>query len=319
MSYPLIRACTEGSVLLPKYIYIQDKDGRYLRTDDSWGRFGFGEVGGQPDSNCIFKTEYHSDSDNYDITCTTGAVAWFTPGDGWVSLNTGGQGWHVSVIHTSGNDVYLYMVVYNVPRFLYNELNSNGTLPNSTDITYKSRFQVTEAVLKTEITNIEYDLDNATIDDTVPPTIALRTMVQNNSDDNVSQTLAFSYAHCKTGTWSNTLGITVGTQTSVKADVPFLAEGKVTLSFSANYSHTWGGSESVTETVTSTTLIALPGHKKARVTVIIRNAKIEVNFKYTVKKWYMDGSTESTTKDGVYKNVDSYLVDTVADNWSSTT
>ena len=227
MSYPLIRTCTEGLPPLPKYIYIQDRDGRYLHTDSSYGGFGFCKVGAQPDSNCIFKAYYYTNC--YGI-CSTKNTPWFSTIDGsYVSISNQYNHWRVSVIHTSGNDVYLSMVINNVHHFLNNELNSNGTLQSATNITYKSRFQITEAVLKTEITDIKYDLDNAVIDTDVPPTIALRTMVKNDSDDTVSQTLAFSYAHCKTGTWSDTRGLTIGTQTSFKADVPLLVEGKVTL------------------------------------------------------------------------------------------
>lgn len=231
MSYPLIRACTEGLPLLLQCIYIQDKDGRYLHINDSLEGFGFRKVGAQPDSNCIFGTEWFTPPNIYGIYSTTGgACAWFTTIDGsCVSISRNYKFWQVSVIDTSRNDVYLAMVINNGHHFFNNELNSDGTFQRSTNITYKSRFQITEAVLKTEITDIKYDLDNAVIDTDVPPTIALRTMVKNDSDDTGSQTLAFSYAHCKTGTWSDTRGLTIGTQTSFKADVPLLVEGKVTL------------------------------------------------------------------------------------------
>ena len=63
----------------------------------------------------------------------------------------------------------------------------------------------------------------------------------------------------------------------------------------------------------------MPALQKGKVLVLVRNAKLSINFTYTEKKWFLDGTTSSTPKDRVYKNVDSYTVDVKAGDWETVT
>ena len=97
--------------------------------------------------------------------------------------------------------------------------------------------------------------------------------------------------------------------------MPFVASAEFEISVSASYSHEWGGEEGQRQIVTSSTTVTVPPKKRARATIIVRNAQIDIGFTYTQQILWSNGQSENSVKTGIYNNVDSWHVDVTLDNW----
>ncbi|KAK0239689.1 hypothetical protein EDD85DRAFT_997450 [Armillaria nabsnona] len=303
---PTPRSDPDTVYLLPKWLYIRDRDGRYLsvRNGPTYGTVTFRS--GDADNSSAFQaipdgSRYYFQGDN-SHHITRYYNGWLScDGDvGSSSLPAGSY----EVITTSGNYVYLKDNFSGPARFPSSDLDQNGRPICYDYIRDSSRFEVVQAAIKNEIVNVQYDINGAAVRE-VAPVIALSTSVRNDSDGDASQALQYSYEKSKVGTWNNTAGVTIGTSMSFSAEI----------SVSASYSHEWGGEEGITETVTSTTTVIVPPKKKARATIIVRNAQIDVGFTYTERILWANGTNEETKKTGIYENVDSWHVDVQLDNW----
>ena len=299
--------------VLPQTMYLRDKNGLYLQAFDPNTMSGgitlsdMSEDG--PDSSCIWKAEL--DGTGYWISSVSTGKYWGpVQGDPYMIASYNTKIKQFNMFHTSGDNVYLSVDGH----YMFNSTTpGTGGLTLSTDITARSCFQVTEAVLKTTISDIQYDIANATADFDTPPIIALVTTVVNDSDDTIAQTLTYSYTRSKTGTWNNTVGATIGASVTFSTELPFV-DASAEVSLSASYSHEFGGSVGTSEEVTSSTVITVPGNMTGHFVATVKNAKLEVDFTYTETKWYYDGTTESISKSGVYRNLESYSVVVAASN-----
>lgn len=226
----------------------------------------------------------------------------------------------------SGNVIYLLPRVFNKDGTLTN-LNYFMTskaskikggfesLQCSTTASEAYQWEVIEPVLSKKITDVTYSLPGAKIL-AMQPLVVLSATVRNKSSSATSgETLTYSYTKSKTGTWNNTAGMQIGAKATFEAGVPFVADAKLELSISASYSHSWGGSEGEQETVSESTTIQVPPLKKAQVTVIVKRATLDVNFKYHEKIEYMNGRVVEGDHDGVYHNVDTFNVDVEVGDW----
>ena len=105
---------------------------------------------------------------------------------------------------------------------------------------------------------------------------------------------------------------------SFSVGVPFIASVKLDLSVTASYSHEWGGSVGIEETVSSSTQITVPAGKKGTATVVIKRKNLDVFFTCKERIRYRDGKTVINNINGVYNNVESYNVDVQAGDWTDT-
>ena len=236
-------------------------------------------------------------------------TSWFRCDGGF----NGGIGF--DVIHAKGNEFYLHSKSYEA-RYIANHRSVEyDGLATATYAGDDCIFTVSEPIISKEIHDVVYDIPKASLLD-VPPIIALNTTIRNDSkSSDIQQTLSYSYERSKVGTWNNTAGIEVGTQASFSAGVPFIASAKFQISVSASYSHQWGGSVGTVETVSDSTLIAVPAGKKGEVAVLVKKKKLDVSFTYKETIIYKDGNKKTNDKNGVYSNVESYMVDVQAGGW----
>lgn len=232
--------------------------------------------------------------------------------DGWYSSDGSGAP-SFNVIAASGSKVYL-RDNYRPALFLSNDLSNKGAPLGHNYINVSSQMEIIQAAIKNDISDIEYRISDAQVREAAP-IIALSTAIRNDSDGDVNQTLAYSYEKWSAGTWNNAAGIEIGASATFSAGVPFVANAEFEISISASYTHEWGGENGTRETVCSSTTVTVPPKKKARATVTVRNAKIDVDFTYTQKVLWVNGVSETMTRTGIYSNVDSWHVDVVLDNW----
>ncbi|CCM06498.1 uncharacterized protein FIBRA_08768 [Fibroporia radiculosa] len=306
----------EPTYLLPKWLYIRDKDGRYLsvRSIPMYGTLTFRS--GDADRDCVFQAVSKGNG-WYQFQGNNGKY-WTRYYSGWLSCDDAASvPFSFRFIHTADSSIYLTDNVSPTGYYISSDLDKNGCPLYWDFIKASSRFDVVQASIKNEVYDVKYEISGAQVRQ-APPLIVLSTSVRNDSDSTVTQDLGFSYSKSESGTWNNSVGITLGVSGTFKAGVPFIASVEWEISVSASYSHEWGGSVGVEKTVSESTSVTVPPHKKAQAKVIVRNAFLDVGFSYREKVLYTNGQTEDLLKQGVYKNVDSYHVDVELTNWEPT-
>ena len=298
-----------AAIILPKWVYIKDRHGRYLAVRDGpvYATITFRQ--GDPDLNCAF--EAIPTGSRYMFKARSGKciMRYYS---GWYSSDSGTTP-SFQIITSTGNRVYL-KDSYGPSLFMSDELNDKGAPVAHDYINESSQFEILQAAIKNEITDVKYDIPGGKVREAVP-LIALSTSVRNDSDGDVNQTLSYAYEKWSVGTWNNTAGIEIGAKTTFKAGVPFVTSAEFEISVSASYSHEWGGEDGEKQTITSSTTVTVPPKKKARATIIVRNAQIDVGFTYTQEILWSNGQSEKFVKTGIYNNIDSWHVDVVLDNW----
>jgi len=292
-------------------VYIRDRNGRYLsvRPGPVYGTLTFRE--GDADITSAFQAVPRGSRYSFQGSNSNYIMRYY---NGWLSCDNSETGASYQIITVTSNYAYLQDNYTGPARFPSSDLDGNGRPICYDYIKDSSRFEIVQAAIKNEIFDVNYDISGAQIREATP-VIALSTSVRNDSDGDANQTLTYSYEKSKVGTWNNTAGVTLGVSTTFSAGVPFVASAEFEVSVSASYSHEWGGEEGETETISSSTTVTVPPKKKARATIIIRNAQIDVGFTYKERILWMNGQSEEKVKTGVYKNVDSWHVDVQLDNW----
>ena len=173
------------AIILPKWVYIKDRNGRYLSIHDGplYYTLTFWKV--DPDSDCTFEaiptgSRYkfkakswnsimHYYSDYYSADFETYATAIF------------------DIITSTGNLVYL-KDNFGPSCFMSDELNDKGSPVAHDYVNESSQFKILPASIKNEITNIQYDIPDGKVCEAAPR-IVLSTSIRNDSDGSINQTL----------------------------------------------------------------------------------------------------------------------------------
>ena len=300
-------------VILPQFITLRDTGNYYMGLYSSSGaRITFDSlrsIYGVPDHNTTFEVVPYGSERQITLKGANGKFVnqYWDSSIGSYFRCAGDEGVSFDIIHVKGNQIslrsYTTKPVFITSRQASNKDGVAGSSFADTD----TLFTVSEPIITKDILDVHYDLANAVMLE-VPPTIALTETIHSETHP-VQQTFSYSYQHSKVGTWNNTAGIELGVETTFKADVPFMASGGVKASLKASYSHQWGGSEGTQETVASSTQITISPRRNVKVTVLVKNKKMDIKFHCKQKIVYKNGTTKISDKDGVYHNVESYDVD----------
>jgi Clostridium epsilon toxin ETX/Bacillus mosquitocidal toxin MTX2 len=116
-----------------------------------------------------------------------------------------------------------------------------------------------DPVVGYEISSIDYDVNAAKILQSGPAEL-YRQIVRNDTKETQSSTISGSKSVAETSGWSDSLAVKVGVSTSFKAGVPFIADGKVTVSLEVTNTYTWNGSTTQTKTWGFSTPVSVPPH-----------------------------------------------------------
>jgi hypothetical protein len=84
--------------------------------------------------------------------------------------------------------------------------------------------------------------------------------VRNRTTQTQSSSISGSASVSETSGWSDSLAVKVGVSTSFKTGIPFVAEGKVTVSVDVTNTYTWNGSKTKTKTWGFNTPVSVPPH-----------------------------------------------------------
>ena len=157
----------------------------------------------------------------------------------------------------------------------------------------------------TEITKIEYDLEAISILHSSPMEL-YRQVVSNDTDQSQSSTISGSESVTETSGWSDSLAVNVGANTTFKTGIPFIAEGKVTVSVEVTNTYTWNGSTSKTKTWGFNTPASVPAHKTIVCLVSVTTSTISVPYTLTGTAVLKSGAKLPITVQGTYIGTNSH-------------
>jgi hypothetical protein len=103
-----------------------------------------------------------------------------------------------------------------------------------------------DPVVDVEISSIEYDVAGAKTLHSAPSEL-YRQVVTNQSTQPQSSSISGSSSVSETSGWSDSLAVKIGVSTNFKTGIPFVAEGKVTVSVDVTKTYTWNGSTTITK------------------------------------------------------------------------
>jgi Clostridium epsilon toxin ETX/Bacillus mosquitocidal toxin MTX2 len=157
-----------------------------------------------------------------------------------------------------------------------------------------------------EVTNIDYDLQNAKIIGGNGTVELYRQTVANDSDSEQTSTVSGSQTVSETAGWSNALGVKAGIATSFKAGFPILAEGKVTVSAEISNTYSWNASTTKSKTWSFSTPVKVPPHQVMQVLVTVTMSTIAVPFTMTGTVIFKSGMKVPGRIGGVFTGSNSY-------------
>ncbi|XP_074270591.1 uncharacterized protein LOC141594474 [Silene latifolia] len=182
----------------------------------------------------------------------------------------------------------------------------------ATSIIKEAQFQVVETVFSRSVQVLDFDLDKSRIYNMEPIISDIHTFDNpTNKDQEASMNLTISTT--KTTTWNNNISVGGGVETSFKTGISYIAEGKITVSVNASYSHEFGGTSGETQQVGDTYTVKVPPFKRVTGRGMATKGTCDVPFTYTQVDHLTevdhltDGSTIRTTlSDGVFTGVNAY-------------
>ncbi len=133
-----------------------------------------------------------------------------------------------------------------------------GTSPNDNQ-GFVWASMATDPVVDIEISAIDYDVISAKIIKTTPADL-YRQSVTNNTTQTQTSSISGSESVTETSGWSDSLAVKVGVSTSFKTGIPFIAEGKITVSLDVTNTYTWNGSTSRSKTWSFNTPVSVPAN-----------------------------------------------------------
>lgn len=118
---------------------------------------------------------------------------------------------------------------------------------------------VTDLIVDIEISAIDYDVAAAKVIKSTPADL-YRQSVTNNTQQTQTSSISGSESVTETSGWSDSLAVKVGVSTTFKTGIPFIAEGKVTVSLDVTNTYTWNGSTSHSKTWSFNTPVTVPAN-----------------------------------------------------------
>lgn len=116
-----------------------------------------------------------------------------------------------------------------------------------------------DPVVDIEISSINYDVAAAKIIKSTPADL-YRQSVTNNTAQSQTSSISGSESVSETSGWSDSLAVKVGVSTTFKTGIPFLAEGKISVSLDVTNTYTWNGSTTRTKTWSFNTPVTVPAN-----------------------------------------------------------
>ncbi len=162
-----------------------------------------------------------------------------------------------------------------------------------------------DPVVDIEISSINYDVAAAKIIKSTPADL-YRQSVTNKTSQPQTSSISGSESVSETSGWSDSLAVKVGVSTTFKTGIPFLAEGKITVSLDVTNTYTWNGSTTRTKTWSFNTPVTVPANSTYVALIAATISTISVPYTLTGTLILKSGARVPGIVNGMYTGSNSH-------------
>ncbi|XP_047962093.1 uncharacterized protein LOC125206922 [Salvia hispanica] len=218
-------------------------------------------------------------------------------------------------IKIDDNTIALRSTVNNDFCIRYSDDNVSDCLAARADyIQTSSRMQVQELVMHRKIYNVVYRMEDARIYGETP-FLAGTTTLTNNKDQVDTMSVEITYQDQKSYTFSRGFSLKAGVTATIETGVPFVAEGKIEVSFEISGSFQWDTTTTTMTSVTAQGSVPVPANSTVKVHYVGTRGTCNVPYNYTQQD--QSSTTGEITyydqTDGIYHGVSYYNFDFVVE------
>ncbi|KAL8466118.1 hypothetical protein ACS0TY_035288 [Phlomoides rotata] len=286
-SYNFTYVDWDSLVMIPKHVAFKGDNGKFLKAEKCQGYnylqfksedhndgYSAHEVSLHHDGYIRIKSEYYnlfwrrspnwiwgdsSDKSGYDVDTLFWPVKL---DDHTIALRNAGNNYFVKRLTTEGKTDCLNAAV--------------------SGITESAKLVVEELVLKRNVYNVRYRMEDARVYDEKPYLAGIGTAI-NDSDIEATLTVKVAYDVTESSTFTRTHSLTVGAKTTFETGIPGIVDGKIEFSLDYTFTNAWGTTKAERKAAEGTFSIKVPPKSRATVSYIGTHGKCSVPFSYTQK------------------------------------
>ncbi|KAL1551585.1 hypothetical protein AAHA92_19407 [Salvia divinorum] len=175
------------------------------------------------------------------------------------------------------------------------------------NINNEAKLVVQELVSQRNIYNVRYRMQDARIYDEMPY-VAGTSVLTNTGNQEAAMAVQITYQDEKSYTFSRSLSLTAGVETTFKTGVPFIVDGEISISFEINTTLQWDTTKTTTTSVTASGSVPVPARTVASIEYVGTRGTCDVPYSYTQQdRSSTDGKISYTEQvDGIYRGISSY-------------
>ncbi|KAK8549314.1 hypothetical protein V6N13_008990 [Hibiscus sabdariffa] len=180
----------------------------------------------------------------------------------------------------------------------------NAALPT---VTTEGRITVEEPVLRREIYDVKYDLDDSRVYDQKSLILATNSVV-NSSPEPTTLDVKLSYVDTTARTWSTNFSLKLDMKSTVDLSVPLIYGGKVEISDEVQSGVVWGDTYTSTKVVEVVHNVVVPAMTKVTVNLVASKGTCDVPFTFTQRDTLYDGTIVQAEINGSYTGSNYYNI-----------
>ncbi|KAL8458479.1 hypothetical protein ACS0TY_036120 [Phlomoides rotata] len=149
-------------------------------------------------------------------------------------------------------------------------------------ISESAKLVVEELVLKSNVYNVRYRMEDARVYDEKPYLAGIGTAI-NDSDTEATLTVRVAYDVTESSTFTRTHSLKGGAKTTFETGIPAIVDGKIQFSLDYTFTNAWETTTAEKKAAEGTFSIKVPPRSRAKVSYVGTHGKCSVPFSYTQK------------------------------------
>lgn len=302
----------ESLVILPKHVAFKGSNGSFLggvwAESHQYLQFATDDMADERVGHEIFT----NGDGSIHIKCNHFSRFWRAVPD-WIWADT------TDITNNNNSDLLFWPIKVSDNVIALRNLNNNKfcqmvNMDNKTrclrasadTISANARMEVYELVLSRSIYNVTFRLEEARIYDESVLTLA-KGIAINKGEHEEKIEVSVTYSKSSSTSWNASVSLSLGVSTTLETGVPFIAEGKVTISTDISAEYKWGTTTETSTVLTASYSVPVPPMSITTVSYLGTQGTCSVPFSYTHRDTFVDGTENTyTMDDGEYTGINYY-------------
>ena len=155
------------------------------------------------------------------------------------------------------------------------------------------------------LSNVHFDLAHAVLGSPQVESESTQDLTNTTSVEQ-QETFTFELDYTETKSWSSTIGVKVGIQTTIQTGIPFIVGGNIQVSVEGSYSYTWGAQKSTTRKYTDAIPVKVPAHSHVICEASASTARVTIPYSADAVYHFTSGQDIPGNFTGTYEGATAY-------------